>query len=107
MNHLDHAVYSKRVRAKLDALEAKKHAAELKVREIERQIEELLASQSPIGPGAPITWIAANRERYGRVQSVRRCYQGFEYRVLITTKDGRVIGSATVREDQQPQLVVS
>lgn len=100
----DHEVYSKRVRDRLDALEAKKHTAELKVRAVERQIEELLCGQSPIWVGARITWTSANRERYGTVTSITTAYRGFTYRVTVTTKAGQPIGMATVDEHQQPTL---
>lgn len=104
MTDRDREVYSKRVRARLDALEAKKRAAEDKVRDIQRQIEELLVGQSPITVGAWITWVSANRERYGRVLSIHSRYRGFEYRVAVTTKDGRVIGQANVDEGAEPTL---
>jgi hypothetical protein len=106
MHDNDRCVYSPKVRRRLDSLEAKKHALELKVRDVDRQIQELLVGQSTIGPGDRIKWLAANRERYGRVIAVRTAYRGFEYRVEITTKDGgRVIGQATVGESDQPTLL--
>lgn len=101
---MNREVYSTRVRAKLDALQAKKHAAELKVRTIDRQIEELLVGQSPIWIGSRIVWVSANRERYGTVTSISTAYRGFSYRVTVTTKAGHPIGAATVDESQQPTL---
>lgn len=98
-------VYTKRIRARLDALEAKRHAAELRVRAIRRQIEELIVGQSPIGPGDVIEWESGGRSRRGRVLSVYSNYRGFDYRVAIVTKAGRQIGIATVGEGHHPVLV--
>ncbi len=100
----DKQVYSKRVRSKLDSLETRKYLAEQNVRAINRQIEELLAGQSPIRVGSRITWVSANRERYGTVVAIQTVWRGFEYRVNVTTKAGRVIGSAQVSESQEPTL---
>lgn len=102
----DH-VYTSKVRAKLEKLEAAKHRAELRARKIAQRIEELIAGQSPIRAGAVITWEGSNRILRGRVVSVRTSYRGFEYRVNILTKSGKAIGMATVTEDKFPGLTTS
>lgn len=100
----DKWVYSKSVRRKVDSLEARKRALELKMRDLDREIEELLTGQSAIGVGDRIVWDAGSRERYGTVLAVMTQWRGFVYRVAVTTKDGRVIGNATVEESHQPRL---
>jgi hypothetical protein len=100
----DNEVYTKAVRRKLDALAEKLHAAENRVRDINRQIEELIVGQSVIQPGARVVWVSGARDRYGRVLSVRSVYRGFEYRVAVLTKSGREIGTATLNESHQPEL---
>lgn len=100
----DREVHSKRVRVQLDALEAKLEAAQLKVRAIERQVEELLVGQSAISVGSVIVWASANRMRRGRVLSVSTNYRGYVFRVVVLTKCGREIGNATVDEGNCPVL---
>ncbi len=105
MSDRDRDVYSKATRRKLDALEARKRRLSDQVREVDRAIEELICGQSPIVPGDRIIWFSGSRTRHGRVVAVRSTYRGqFEYRVEVTTQAGRVIGTATVGEQDQPQL---
>jgi hypothetical protein len=104
MLNRDREVYSKAVLRKLDALESKKLALEIRVRDLDRRMEELLVGQSPIHVGDCIVWVSSTRERYGRVTSIRTGYNGYEYRVTVLTKAGREIGMATVSEHHQPEL---
>jgi hypothetical protein len=99
--------FCKKVRAKVDRLRERKHQLEVKLRELEREIEDVLCGQSPFRIGDLIWWRAGQRERYGRVLAISSSYYGtFEYRVEVTTKDGaRVIGQARVTESDQPELV--
>ncbi len=102
----ENIAYQKHVRDKVDALQKQIGILEDKRIALEREQGELQAGQSPIKPGDIIEWERRDgRALTGRVIRVWYKWDGFEYRChILSVKDGREIGFATVETSGYPRL---
>lgn len=101
-------VYTKKVQQEIDRIDREIRSLSDRVIALHRRRNAVICGQSPIKPGALITWVSnAGRTRVGRVREVLERYNHeFEYRCeLLSSKGGRVIGMANVNENHHPELL--
>lgn len=102
-------VISKVLRKKIVALEKERALIELRMKQIDEEIDDLTASESPIKVGDTIQWESRNkggRIYKGKVVAIRTHWRdGYTYRCHILTKNGKVSGSANVDPENYPEKV--
>ena len=104
---LNGQVFGKTVTRQVDRLKGEIRKAQDKIAKLNKQITELLCTESPIKPGDTIYWVSGTTKRRGKVISVfLDGWRGeYTYRCHILSKTGASVGFATVTtEKHQPSL---
>lgn len=97
-------IYDEQTQKKITALQKKIRILENQEDELKLQIEKLKAGCSAIKIGDTITWVSGNKHRRGIVKGISTSWNSYEYRCVIKSSTGRIIGNATVTESHHPTL---